>query len=584
MHQRERLEKTLLACRDRVQEEVAALIGKPFRLGEGAFRLVAGGVPVVVPADRGRVLVPLRLDGEIEGAGLLLLDLRDAVRLSGLLIMLPEAELQAAVAAETWSDELADTFAEVATIVCTALSAVFAAQFPRQVRFLAASPLLVPAGASPPVSSLPADDWLFMTLPMEGEGFDLGAGVLALAATPFGMAGAEDDPGWSRPDGAAAGDEPAAIEVAATEARESVADDSGAPVEPVVAAASPAGRQRTAQRLLTDAMVRLGDALGNLLGGNLRLTLDGQALRTREEALGQAGGRQALARLTVGGEGEGEACVLTDFKAAVALGSALVMLPPGEQAQAARGEGLDGDLAEAWGEVINITASVLTAVFAEQDEVARLHFDRGTIETVVPTRVSAPQEVLAAPGYWGAVGRVQFTGKDLGRLRLFIPATLLGLELPVVGDAVATVAEDGTGPEPEVREELDQIGEGQGPLAEVLVFTDDREEGERYAAMAQTLGCSGRVLHFKDPVRWALAPGVRLVFLVMREVSELGFGVAIKLASAGLRAPLVAAGPAWTRSLVLQAVKYGVSDILVTPVTEAELRERLAAVAAPQVA
>lgn len=72
-----------------------------------------------------------------------------------------------------------------------------------------------------------------------------------------------------------------------------------------------------------------------------------------------------------------------------------------------------------------------------------------------------------------------------------------------------------------------------------------------------------------------LGSRIQLVFLVMGEVSEQGFGLAIKLGSAGLNVPLVAAGPAWTRSLVLKAVKYGASDILVTPSTPGDIRQKL---------
>jgi hypothetical protein len=41
---------------------------------------------------------------------------------------------------------------------------------------------------------------------------------------------------------------------------------------------------------------------------------------------------------------------------------------------------------------------------------------------------------------------------------------------------------------------------------------------------------------------------------------------AIKVRSAlGKNCPLIVGGPQWTKSLVLKARKYGVSDILVTP-------------------
>lgn len=154
MNHRERLEQTLLACRDRIQEEVAALIGKPFRLGAPVFRLADAGTLTGEPAAAGRLFAPVRLDGEVAGMGLMLVRLGGAIRIGGLLVMLPEVELQGAVRAEAWSEEMADTFAEVAGIVCGALSAVFKEQFPRQVRFLAAGQQVVVAGDPVPPSSL----------------------------------------------------------------------------------------------------------------------------------------------------------------------------------------------------------------------------------------------------------------------------------------------------------------------------------------------------------------------------------------------------------------------------------------------
>jgi hypothetical protein len=359
MTHRERLEQTLLNCRGRIQEEVAALIGKPFQLGAPSSRLAEGSALSGEPAPGGRVFALVRLEGEVEGMGLLVMGLRDAIRISGLVIMLPEVEQQSSVAAEAWSKEIADTFAEVVGIVCSALSAVFQQQFSRQVHFLAAGQQVVPVGGPMVESSLPAGEVLVLTLPMGAEGCDLGDLTLALPAPPFGL---------ERPE------------------RASETGDSGT----VLQADLPA---EVAQE------------------------------RTLGEPKAAAGGGQA----------------------------------------------------------------------------------------------------------W------------------------------------------------------DEPGNG-GPGAEVLLFSDDPAEDVRILEMLQGMSCTGRVRHFKDSVHDALVPGVRMVVLVMREVSEQGLGVAIKLASAGLQAPLVAAGPAWTRSLVLQAVKYGVRDILMTPVAEEDLRARMAAAPKRQVA
>ena len=574
MNHRERLEQTLLACRDRIQEEVAALIGKPFRLGAPVFRLADAGTLTIEPAAAGRLFVPVRLDGEVAGMGLMLVRLGDAIRIGGLLVMLPEVELQGAVRAEAWSEEMADTFAEVAGIVCGALSAVFKEQFPQQVRFLAAGQQVVVAGDPVPPSSLATGEMFVLTLPMEAEGCDFGPFTLALPAAPFGLVASDavlattGEPDATAADIAAAADQGAAVE------------------EPQPPTPAPPDSRRLAQRVMADCLARTGDAVGNLLGGSLGIVPERQAVLTREDVLAQAGAGQVLARLTVGGEGEGEACVLTDLPTAAALGGGLLMLPEDELATAMRADRLDQDLTDAYAEVITVIASACTAVFAEQDTVARLRFDRGAVATL-----PADNRALPAAGYCLAAGRVAFAGRDLGRLQLLVPAHLLGLELPEAageaeevaaadeGDRAATAAQEpGIEEAGTAADDSGAAGEpaGAGATAEVLLFSDDREESDRILAMLARIGSSGRVCHFKDPVHAALAPGVRMVVLVMGEVSEQGFGVAIKLASAGLRVPLVAAGPAWTRSLVLQAVKYGVSDVLVTPVAEEDLRARLA--------
>ena len=574
MNHRERLEQTLLACRDRIQEEVAALIGKPFRLGAPVFRLADAGTLTIEPAAAGRLFVPVRLDGEVAGMGLMLVRLGDAIRIGGLLVMLPEVELQGAVRTEVWSEEMADTFAEVAGIVCGALSAVFKEQFPQQVRFLAAGQQVVVAGDPVPPSSLATGEMFVLTLPMEAEGCDFGPFTLALPAEPFGLVASDAVLATTGVPDATAADIAAA------------ADQGAAGEEPQPPTPAPPDSRRLAQRVMADCLARTGDAVGNLLGGSLGIVPERQAVLTREEVLAQAGAGQVLARLTVGGEGEGEACVLTDLPTAAALGGGLLMLPEDELATAMRADRLDKDLSDAYAEVITVIASACTAVFAEQDTVARLRFDRGAVATL-----PADNRALPAAGYCLAAGRVAFAGRELGRLQLLVPAHLLGLELPEAaseaeevaaadeGDFAATAAQEpGIEEAGTAADDSGAAGEpaGAGATAEVQLFSDDREESDRILAMLARIGSSGRVCHFKDPVHAALAPGVRMVVLVMGEVSEQGFGVAIKLASAGLRVPLVAAGPAWTRSLVLQAVKYGVSDVLVTPVAEEDLRARLA--------
>jgi len=110
----------------------------------------------------------------------------------------------------------------------------------------------------------------------------------------------------------------------------------------------------------------------------------------------------------------------------------------------------------------------------------------------------------------------------------------------------------------------------------MLIVTDDERESERLVQVLESEGYGCRVLNFKDPVNAVLSTRTQMVFLVMQEVSEQGFGVAIKISSSGYAVPLVAAGPAWTRTMVLKAVKYGACDILITPASMGDVREKLA--------
>lgn len=65
-------------------------------------------------------------------------------------------------------------------------------------------------------------------------------------------------------------------------------------------------------------------------------------------------------------------------------------------------------------------------------------------------------------------------------------------------------------------------------------------------------------------------------FLIMNEVADQGLATVIQIKSAaGGFAPLVAAAPQWTKRTVLQAVKYGICDILVTPAGSEEIRKKI---------
>ena len=110
--------------------------------------------------------------------------------------------------------------------------------------------------------------------------------------------------------------------------------------------------------------------------------------------------------------------------------------------------------------------------------------------------------------------------------------------------------------------------------ADILVVSEDEATANLLASEASVRGFAVRKISFTDNIRSALTPELRAVYLVMREVTEQAFGIAINVRGSSTL-PLIAAGPAWTRSKVIKAVKYGINDILLTPATNQDVAENL---------
>ncbi len=605
MKAQERFDKILIAAAGRIQDEVTALIGKPFKLG----------TPQTGPIDKEnlfadmggkQVLAHVRLDGDIQGKGCLVVGIKDAIQIGGTLIMLPEGELASVVADQQYSDELQDSYGEVANIVCGAATVTFEEQYTKAVRLIRTEQeLILPAKvdieSENPIADIP---YYRLSAPMELDGKALGNLHVLVPAEPFGLVEAKrkETPPTSKAEAAAKpkaqGDEgdhetvgvvereaaPAPAEaVGVVQRPESTAGDEDA----VAVQAAPKKRDVSKQRKLIDGLLKnswekMGEEVSALLGGTLKVTpLENRAI-TKEDFLDQAGGKQVMTRMDLRGGPDGEAFLFVDLKTAVYLGGCLIMLPESELEETTRSESFGDDARDAFGEVTNIIAGVFTTIFEEQYR-GKIGFVKTATDPVVPAKIDPESDdVFANQGYYLALGQLQYNSRDLGRAQFLVPAQVFELEELLLaveetteapGKAAGPAAAAGSqvrGAEPS---RLRDSGEGG---VDMLIVTDDERESERLVQVLESEGYGCRVLNFKDPVNAVLSTRTQMVFLVMQEVSEQGFGVAIKISSSGYPVPLVAAGPAWTRTMVLKAVKYGACDILITPATTVDIREKLA--------
>jgi len=616
----ERLDKIMVACRERMQEEVSALLGKSLTFAEPQTKVLTKEEFFSEPAGKS-VLVHVKFDGELEGDGCLIVPIRDAIRIGGTLIMLPESELEKVIRDEEYSEELEDSYGEIANIICGSLTAIFEEQFPKSFRLVRTEqevilPVNVDVESDEPV---PNGSYYLMTSAMGMENVEMGTFQLLLPAVSFGLVeepvaeveekDEEKSEEASTTDESATEDseseQPKVIEREAAEPEEKVqrmdrpgSDDEQNGAAPAKAK-SPEEVKKQQERidlLLNNSLAKIGEEVGALLGGTLAITPEKNEVLNKEELLEQAGGKQVMARMDVRGEGEGESYLLVSLKDAIFLGGTLIMLPDAELEEVVRNEEFGVDAEDAYGEVTNIIAGVYTAIFEEQYR-KNIGFVKTGLETIIPVKIDPDSdETIPNDIYYLSSGELSFNGQNLGRIQAVFPARLFELESlaqpKAEGEAevkeapaaekVSTTAEDESPPRQAAGEQKISTADGGrvsapagADAADILIFTDDDVEAESIAGMLAQQGHTARILHYRDPVGNYLSPSISLVFLVMKDVNEQGFGMAIKLSSAGIQVPLVAAGPAWTKTTVLKAVKYGATDILITPATTADIREKL---------
>ena len=231
----------------------------------------------------------------------------------------------------------------------------------------------------------------------------------------------------------------------------------------------------------------------------------------------------------------------------------------------------------------------------------RSRFVKTHLEEVISMKVdSESDEPIPDIPYYMASSSINLSGKDFGKMQMLIPAKTFKLEALAQDEAADDAEDDGSRTKGSVTGAADSsegdrvkgtlggvvgstpgavlsgaVGSGGGgENPEFLIVSNDGNECSKLAEIFNQRGIAYRILDYKDNVSNYLPGAVRAVFLLMSSVDEKGLGVAIKI-SAASSLPLVAAGPEWTRTKVIKAVKYGVDDILLTPASDNDIIEKI---------
>ena len=340
--------------------------------------------------------------------------------------------------------------------------------------------------------------------------------------------------------------------------------------------------QEVIDKILDFARTKIDSSVSGLLGVQFTTSNPDARLLSKTDFF-QSGEKIVLTRLQVDGELEGEAFVAVPLGDAILLGGTRSMLPDGEIGNLVSNEIFGEDESEAFGEIASIIASAYTSGFEELYP-KKIRVFKSEIEVVESCKVDVDSD-LPFPDqmYYVSSCAMQMDGNKLGALEILFPAELFGLLEPQTQSAeepvVALPAQEAQPAASETTAASDTLAGQPSEVSstQVLVIADsDNEDGAVFVETLQSCGYTVESLSFADNVKDVLQEaGPCGVFLVLSEVTDKGVAAIIKTKSAcGSASPLIAAGPRWTRSTVIQAVKYGACDIVVTPPLPDEIKQK----------
>ncbi len=188
------------------------------------------------------------------------------------------------------------------------------------------------------------------------------------------------------------------------------------------------------QRALIDVVCKAGmqtlaGEIGALLGQ--MLSCSDIKLRTcsKEQLFSNpAREKTALTRISVSGDREGNCFLLNRISSAAVLAGTLIMLPEDMIEENAKSGKLDGELTDAFGEVANIIAGVMTQAFVDKYS-KTLRFVKKTVEELIPTKIDMESDAPFPPGdYYIASCELTIDETDLGVFEFVVPLPIFDLE------------------------------------------------------------------------------------------------------------------------------------------------------------
>ncbi len=511
------LESLLEKSPAELSEEVSSLLGHTVKFSDmESFFLSEEDVFKEGPAKK--VVAEMSFgSGESKlGLGYLVSSVKGAIELGGVLIMLPDSEIEKSASEEDFYEDLQDAYGEIANIVSGFYNRVFEQRYtPAKTRVIRKNVSLVNTADDEDFFEKQVYYCCSMAVSLKEK--SLGRIQMLFPAVALKLFAGE------------------------TQETEAVADKKKKRVD------FPVGEELERQQqkigaILEEGCNRCQQEISGLISADVTLgSIDNIVVNKADFFAKEVNGKQILSFMATNGEDVAtESFIVVDIKTAIHMGGVLVMLPPPELEAAVEEELFNDDIADAYGEIANIITGAYTSTFEELYK-KQLHFVRKNSIEITPLTVEPDSDEPFADGdYYLSSMTILIGGKEYGRLNMLFPLDAFRLQGLVYTEPVTeSAAQEGDRPLA-TEGEAAATATGGGDVAaeqvidevyDVLLIGDDEASAGMITKGFDALGLSAKTITFKDEVRDFLGDQVRAVYLVTREVNEQAFGMAIKLSS-----------------------------------------------------
>jgi chemotaxis protein CheY-P-specific phosphatase CheC len=569
---------------ENIAREVGDLIGEALELQEE--NITQGNLQEIFsPPRKNSVLTGFNLKDSPLNSACLLVDMDMAIDFGGRLIMLPENEISAFKKQGKFEGELLDAFSEIANIISGAINSTCQEYLSeKKLHFIKGNLEVVSPGKNP--FSLPQETlsllsgafslnekrsgsfyFFFPHSLLETQAPEKEIGNVKETETTINLA----KPATIITDESIAQKIPEKSASEQTDSVQAVALDDLSVVKNGL-------DQKVVKEFLLEGLAPAQDELGALLGASPEFIEQQTRHLVKKDLLAKTKGKQVLTKFRISGDKEGEGYILFPFKDAIYFGAILLMIPPDSITAAIKNGNFDGEIADAFGEITNILVGCCSNQFKTNFPL-KLYLKKETLEIFVPTQVDLTSTVpFAAEAYYLLSTQIRMEDRIYGPLEILFPSEALGLPKP-------SAFQESTPEKQVAKQESDQTQSRQSEPGQktdtdsktnkhndqtriISVISQDKSQFEILQENFAQENVEVMLLSPESDLKQYLThKNLCCVFLFIKKVNDLGFAQTIKARTALKKdCPLIVAGPEWTRTKVLKALKYGATDILITPV------------------